>query len=1018
MRRHFYILLILLGLVTILAGCNCEDTGNIGTERELIATPSALNFDGKEGETITKKVLITAKRGTIQIDKISVLEGGSHYTLVKDSLPDLPKTLAEGDSFTLSIEYKATKGAAPAGKIRLESDATTPDDGHLDILLLARNNQQQLSFDPDPVNFGSVESGGEKTIEVKGENLGRADLVITDIKKQDGTSAAYSFPDGFPQTPFTVKPGETFKFKVQYNPDSATTDKGAILFTCEGGCSPDDPDPTRQKDPFALRLVGTVGKAGIEVTPQALDFGFVAAGSEKQMRFKITNIGQVTLRIAKISLKRLSSGAFQVPTLIDVEIPRGQSKEVIVKYRPSVGSEDKGTVEISSNDPGKPLVSVSLVGKVTSPNIEVSPKELAFGKAPIVKKMTITIANSGNQPLIVDPVQMMPGTSNEFSFEKTPSKLTITPNTTASVVVVYKPVDKVDDSGTVLIPSNDPDTPVVQVKLRGLGLAPKVCDLAPQPTNVVFGMGVLGKSVVREVALTNQGLIPCELTNLSVVTDRSGFPPYIGPDVFFITNMPASCKNGTCSPAVVVQPGNSLKLKVSFLPQFERETLSGNPAYTGWINTSSGAAGETPTNRRITLNGIGARGCVTLVPDKIDMGLVTTNCASRNETVLIYNTCPTPIDIKKISWANGQSNGFQIVSAAKTPFTIQPQKEASIVLRYKATAPPKKQTAVLHVEHSFGAISPLVANLAAEGTDKTEQTDTFKQPNAAQADVLFVIDNSCSMGDEQSSLSRNVGSFIQWATTLKADFHFAITTTEVDARAKFKPGEFRGTVTKVFTKNTPNLVASFQAAAKVGTNTLGQESGLDGAYEALQPKMLQGPNKGFLRTDASLSIIAISDEADQSKQAVQFYLNFFKGLKGGPRTDQFKFHSVIGYDTKTKQNKCSTGNGSGSGSSQDPYSSGRYLAMSQATNGIVASICNTAWSSVFQKIGLLTFAQRKDYYLSRPADPKSIVVKVDGQVVSNGSSTWNYDAQSNAIVFVTAPKGGATITVTYKVICY
>jgi hypothetical protein len=108
MRRHFYILLILLGLVTILAGCNCEDTGNIGTERELIATPSALNFDGKEGETITKKVLITAKRGTIQIDKISVLEGGNHYTLVKDSLPDLPKTLAEGDSFTLSIEYKAT----------------------------------------------------------------------------------------------------------------------------------------------------------------------------------------------------------------------------------------------------------------------------------------------------------------------------------------------------------------------------------------------------------------------------------------------------------------------------------------------------------------------------------------------------------------------------------------------------------------------------------------------------------------------------------------------------------------------------------------------------------------------------------------------------------------------------------------------------------------------------------------------------------------------------------------------
>ena len=47
-------------------------------------------------------------------------------------------------------------------------------------------------------------------------------------------------------------------------------------------------------------------------------------------------------------------------------------------------------------------------------------------------------------------------------------------------------------------------------------------------------------------------------------------------------------------------------------------------------------------------------------------------------------------------------------------------------------------------------------------------------------DLLFVVDNSGSMSEEQENLARSFDTFIHWLTQENVDFHIAITTTDVE----------------------------------------------------------------------------------------------------------------------------------------------------------------------------------------------------------------------------------------------
>src|SRR5688500_10837964 len=66
--------------------------------------------------------------------------------------------------------------------------------------------------------------------------------------------------------------------------------------------------------------------------------------------------------------------------------------------------------------------------------------------------------------------------------------------------------------------------------------------------------------------------------------------------------------------------------------------------------------------------------------------------------------------------------------------------------------------------------------------------DSYNQESASKVDVLWVIDNSGSMAEEQENLARNFQSFIELFTRGAVDYRIAVTTTDVFGDA----GQFRG----------------------------------------------------------------------------------------------------------------------------------------------------------------------------------------------------------------------------------
>jgi len=173
-------------------------------------------------------------------------------------------------------------------------------------------------------------------------------------------------------------------------------------------------------------------------------------------------------------------------------------------------------------------------------------------------------------------------------------------------------------------------------------------------------------------------------------------------------------------------------------------------------------------------------------------------------------------------------------------------------------------------------------------------------PSVAEAcrkmDLIFVIDDYVSMSQEQSNLAQNFPAFANTLNTYttttgeQLDYRAAITTTGVTADVTFvtpplpppfpmippvhmpqdgDDGVFRqacGMTRRWLERTDPMMASTFACAANVGTNGPGLEMPL----RASQLAVLAATNPGFLRTDALLGIVMITDEDDCSHSDTTF----------------------------------------------------------------------------------------------------------------------------------------------------
>ena len=302
-------------------------------------------------------------------------------------------------------------------------------------------------------------------------------------------------------------------------------------------------------------------------------------------------------------------------------------------------------------------------------------------------------------------------------------------------------------------------------------------------------------------------------------------------------------------------------------------------------------------------------------------------------------------------------------------------------------------------------------------------------PVPGPVDVLWVVDDSASMEASQLALGAAFPSLLAPLTADAVDWQMGITTTDMEDPA------WRGRLLdlgagRILRPDSANPAGVFAQQVQLGTEGSDMERGLEAAWSAITPPLSTHENEGFLREEARLAIVVVSDEDDCSDEGafeaptpsscvaqphalvtISDYLTRYGELK-----DDVTLYALVETGITAESEGCG-GNNPGS----------RYMELARATAGDVAPLCgdfDVHLSSLGQQLAGL----KRAIVLSRTPDPSSLVLTLlpvegatDGPITLTEDPTrtdgWTLDAGSNTIrLWGTAvPAFGETVQVTYRV---
>lgn len=285
------------------------------------------------------------------------------------------------------------------------------------------------------------------------------------------------------------------------------------------------------------------------------------------------------------------------------------------------------------------------------------------------------------------------------------------------------------------------------------------------------------------------------------------------------------------------------------------------------------------------------------------------------------------------------------------------------------------------------------------------QTDRLVQTTIPEVDVLFVVDNSCSMDAEQVLLASNFPSFMEWFEGSGLDYHIGVVSTDmVDPEQAGRLREIDGR--RWVQDDTPDPEGVFDRMVQMGTSGHWEEKGRAAAYTAIE-LLKDDENQGFVRDDAGMHITVVSDENDDSGETPvsrDEFVDYLLNLRWS--RSRVSFSSIVGPT---------------SGCPDIGSPGTEYIEVTRRVGGVEWPICSDDWSDMLDQLGFLAVGLTREFYLSRRplVDTLQLQVEADGNVLNNFvmGVDWHYDEVRNSVVFEEyVPDPLAAVVVTYQVL--
>ena len=334
--------------------------------------------------------------------------------------------------------------------------------------------------------------------------------------------------------------------------------------------------------------------------------------------------------------------------------------------------------------------------------------------------------------------------------------------------------------------------------------------------------------------------------------------------------------------------------------------------------------------------------------------------------------------------------------------------------------------------------------------DPVDQIDIFDQKQAAKVDVLWLSDNSPTMQAEQKKLANGFKDFFNQLVISSVDYHMGVITQDINDHGVLRPYtgpavEGAAPGVRFLSSATPcsnpdvditglateadidaallapcpaqlvfrNLIQTglgtavfeqsfVQAAAALGVNDVDPVTGLP----ANDPPP---ENAGFIRPDAALYIVFVSDEDEGAKNdgtPVRYYQRLFESLKGAGNENKVAIAAITGYpaqarpgasapppideacavlettfdavttnddpraasfleDLRTFSNGCFDEQDPAHSAASFAETGGRYIELACRSGGVVANMCSSDYSKALDALGANAAGLLRKFPLSK-----------------------------------------------------
>ncbi|MFT3711823.1 MAG: choice-of-anchor D domain-containing protein [Archangium sp.] len=964
---------------------------------------------------------------------------------------------SEQVEFTVSFAPRGLKGSY-LSKLTLSTEGTRLEDATATITLLGNGEKGSCDL-PDSIDFGKVLIGETFPFNVPFVNP-------TSLPAQGFTgaisgtdAAAFGYGINTPMGVVPVAAMTTTNVQLTFSPTELRQYSAQVVMRGAGEC----PEKT-------VTLRGEGSNETLTWTPSSIAYGYVNPGSETIRDVVFTNPASVPITLTMVNSTNSADFYHAVPAGNDATVFTATpgTSTMHIACNPSQLGARTGSLTFQTGLRNNPLGTITLTCTGGGPRIRVTPRPtLAFGRVGFFPGNTnfqvqrkINVQNVGSRPPMPDPTAnlylgqvAMDGTPGQLPlFDKVAGAGTaddefivslaspynpsvglqaIAGQNFVDLAVVLKPQSIGMKSATVTLYSNDPSEPSITVNLTADVQQLPPCTFVTSPAMANFGLVTPGTQKDLPITITNNSVTAGEVCYLSGIELGAG------------SDLAYSIVGGNIVDKEL-QPQESFQVVVRVAPTGPTpttlQTLTGQLVF----NSTSAARPMVSIPLRTSVG----PSCLTVTPDPMDFGTVKVGCNSAARNFNVYNTCSAPVTLMGFAMqaAGGQPPGgpncpgtnacpeFFLTSAPNIPMpgglTLNPGGGAPITFqaRYGPLDVGSDSGAIAIDAIQNGQSITYLVGLQGRGDTTGIQVDTYTQDLQPKADILLVVDDSCSMSDKQAALAANFNSFIQYAVAANVDYQIGVTTTSESAmdcvpgfgcvavNSKGPAGHLvqdTPTGLKFVKPTTPAVSSVFGRLVNVGTDGSGGETPLSCATLALTPPVISAENAGFLRADANLAVVVISDASDQSTQPVSYYQNLLVNVKGFQRLSYFTF-SAITPRLGTPPGNCTY--------DEMGANSTRYDPVVQFTSGVSDEICNSNWAATLQNLGRTAFGYRTQFYLNNSPDQAmaQIIVRVNGMVVPPGPTTWEYDAASNSIKFNTGatPQPGVPLEIQYIQSCF